>query len=108
MPEVTTVARRVGTILEYAGLRFLIIAIAYGAAGGAALLLPGSAQRKTVAIVVLTVACVAFLFVPICWDPKSDDCRSIVTRVSDGLSALVPAGSASNSAVAAAFGPPLA
>lgn len=82
-PSASQLLRVAGKGLEYFGFRFLVVAIGYGIAGGAALLMPNLEQRKSIAIFVLMVACLGFLFVPICWNSKSDDCRSIVTRVSD-------------------------
>lgn len=76
-----------GKVLEYVGFRFLVVAILYGIAGGVARFIPDFEQRKSLVIVVLLVACVGFLFVPICWNPKNDDCRSIASRLSDAIAA---------------------
>ena len=44
-----------------------------------------SRRRKAVALALLIAAVVGFLFVPICWNPKSDDCRTTVQRAEDLL-----------------------
>jgi hypothetical protein len=86
--NVPSYVRSLGSVLEYAGVRFAIITLLYGGAGVVAMTFPDLRKRKFVAIAALVAASIAFLFIPICWNPRSDDCRSIVTRLADGLSGV--------------------
>lgn len=42
--------------------------------------------RRLVSVTLLVVATGTFLLLPFCWNPKSDDCRSLAVRARDALS----------------------
>jgi hypothetical protein len=41
--------------------------------------------RRVVGLTLVIAAAGAFLFVPICWSPTSDDCRSLAVRATDAV-----------------------
>jgi hypothetical protein len=52
----------------------------FALAGGLAVMIPSWTSRKVVGLTLVILASLIFIFIPICWDQKSDDCRSLVER----------------------------
>jgi MFS superfamily sulfate permease-like transporter len=81
----STVLRVVLGVLHRIAFRLSILSALFGLAGGLGVILPRWSTRKTVALTLVILAAAAFVFVPFCWDPRSDDCRSIVDRARDAV-----------------------
>ena len=76
----------VGILLRGFGLGFAIMFLFMAAAGVFGLVF--SRQRKLAALIAVVAAFVALLFVPICWSPTSDDCRTVLIRARDAIASI--------------------
>lgn len=89
------VVRFLSELLSTLGIGFAPVCALYLLAGAFGAAVPDWSWRRRIAFSLVALAILAFLFVPTCWSPISDDCRSSFQRLRDAFW--------SAAAVAAAF-----